>query len=76
MMTKPITAFQNPITVQGKVTAKNRRNRRSKNPKPPGESALTVIQSSAAIVIMTSAQKMARRWNMDNETGPARTAMT
>ncbi len=54
MIIKPMTAFQKPITVQGSVTVKNKRKSRSRKPNPPGESATTVVQSSAAIVATTS----------------------
>ncbi len=39
MMTKPMVAFQNPITDQGMVSPKNRSRRASAAPKPPADSA-------------------------------------
>ena len=50
MMTKPITALQNPATIQGKVTANRRSAARSRIPNPPGANASAASHSDPAMV--------------------------
>ena len=50
MMTKPITAFQNPATIQGRVTANSTSAARSRIPNPPGVSASAASHSDPAMV--------------------------
>ena len=54
MMMKPITAFQNPATIQGKVTANSTSAATSRTPNPPGASASAASHSDAAIVATNS----------------------
>src|SRR6516162_5208276 len=53
MISRPMVAFQKPITYQGSVTAKSTTKTRSTAPKPPGESAITASQVRPAIVSPT-----------------------
>src|SRR5215813_6007150 len=50
MISRPMVAFQKPITYQGKVTAKSTTKTRSTALKPPAESAITASQIRPAIV--------------------------
>src|SRR5262249_8319763 len=61
MITKPIAAFQKPITYQGSVTANSTIKTRSSVPIPPGESANAASQMKPAIVAATQMKKTAGR---------------
>ena len=64
MMTKPITALQNPATIQGKVTANKRSAARSRIPNPPGANASAASHSDPAMVTENRTAKVARLANM------------
>src|SRR5207237_7009390 len=58
---RPIVAFQKPMTNQGSVTAKSRTRRRSRRPKPPLDRAVTASQRNAARVAATKRKNRAAR---------------
>jgi hypothetical protein len=64
MMRKPITAFQNPTTIHGKVMANGMSVAISKAPNPPGDRATTTSHDDRAIVTTHSKAKIARRADM------------
>src|SRR5262249_55982672 len=53
MISRPMVAFQNPITYQGSVTANSTTKTTSTAPNPPGENAITASQIRPAIVSPT-----------------------
>ncbi len=61
MIRKPMTAFQKPIVVHGSVTANSATRTRSRNPNPPGPSAITASQIRPAMVAPTAAKNSAGR---------------
>ena len=64
MMMKPITAFQNPATIQGNVIANRTSAARSRIPNPPGVNASAASHSDPAMVTKNRTAKAARLANM------------
>ena len=64
MMMKPITALQNPATIQGKVIANRTSAARSRIPNPPGVNASAASHSDPAMVTKNRTAKVARLANM------------
>ena len=61
MITKPIAAFQKPITVHGKVTRNSASSTTSSASRPPADSAWVASPISRRIVASTRPAKMIRR---------------
>jgi len=61
MIRKPIIAFQNPTTIQGKVSENNASKTISTTLKPPGDSASAASASTPATVATNRTANSARR---------------
>ena len=64
MIRNPITAFQNPATIQGRVTANSTSSAMSIMPKPPGASASAASASDPAMVAANRTTNSTRRPNI------------
>src|SRR5260370_5818558 len=71
MMHRPITAFQKPTTVHGRIAANDTSSVQSRRPHPPGESVAPASHNSAAFLAALRAATTARLAPMSGSADPA-----